>query len=34
MDSCKAGYFARDLAALTLACEGAVNQDIKKLLNN
>jgi len=34
MDSRKAGYFARDLAALTLACEGAVNQDIKKLLNN
>ena len=33
MDSCKAGYFARDLAALSLASEGAVNPDIKKLLD-
>ena len=34
MDSRKAGYFARDVAALTLACDGAVNPDIKKLLDN
>ena len=33
MDSRKAGYFARDLAALSLASEGAVNPDIKKLLD-
>ena len=33
MDSLKAGYFARDLAALSLASEGAVNPDIKKLLD-